>query len=359
MADRATQLVNFFETTSVGILPSGDDSMTLADSPGVSASLADEDTWFYLVIDPDNSGSREVITVKTSSGTSLSLIERDLENDYLGSPPDHQSGTTVRMAVLAQHITDQNDRVTTNISDLDSALTTFNTDSASAITTFNTNSASAISTFNTDSAQEITDFNTDSASAISTFNTNSSSAITTFNSDGATAISNINASSATSMVSNATDGTSIDVDIDNDYMVVYDATDSTSKKVYANQTNKELKGYKETDVALTSTSGVVAIDLNNGNTGSLTLTENVTDIDFTNVPVNGVGTFTLKITQDSTTAYTVAINAITVNGGGDVTAKTAGAGGYTMTATLDAEDLLFFLFFDESTPYLTASQEMS
>jgi hypothetical protein len=166
------------------------------------------------------------------------------------------------------------------------------------------------------------------------------------------------------MVDNATDGTSIDVDIDNDYMVVYDATDSTSKKVYANQTNKELKGYKETDVALTSTSGAITIDLNNGNTGSLTLTENVTDIDFINVPANGVGSFTLKITQDATTPYTVGITQVTISSTNTpdtthVTAKTAGAGGYTMTATLSAEDLLFFLFFDGSTPYLTASQEMS
>jgi hypothetical protein len=120
-----------------------------------------------------------------------------------------------------------------------------------------------------------------------------------------------------------------------------------------------LKDYAETDVALSSSSGVVAIDLANGNTGSLTLTENVTDIDFTNVPTNGVSTFTVKITQDAASAYTVAINAITVNGGGDVTAKTAGAAGYTMTATLSAEDLLFFMFFDAGTPYLTAQQEMS
>jgi len=120
-----------------------------------------------------------------------------------------------------------------------------------------------------------------------------------------------------------------------------------------------LKDYAETDVALSSSSGVVAIDLANGNTGSLTLTEAVTDIDFTNVPTNGVSSFTVKVTQDASSAYTVAINAITVNGGGDVTAKTAGAGGFTMTATLSAEDLLFFLFFDAGTPYLTATQEMS
>jgi len=30
-----------------------------------------------------------------------------------------------------------------------------------------------------------------------------------------------------------------------------------------------------------------------------------------------------------------------------------------MTATLGAEDLVFFMFFDASTPYLTAQQEMS
>jgi len=118
MADRATQVVNFYETTLSGLLASAGTSATVATSPGVNASLGDEDTWFYLVIDPDNSGNREVVVVKTSSGTSFSLIERDLENDYAGSPPDHQSGTTVRMAVLAQHIDDQNDRITAKESSL-------------------------------------------------------------------------------------------------------------------------------------------------------------------------------------------------------------------------------------------------
>jgi len=121
----------------------------------------------------------------------------------------------------------------------------------------------------------------------------------------------------------------------------------------------KFKDYAETDVAVSSSSGVVAIDLANGNTGSLTLTENVTDIDFTNVPTNGVSSFTLKITQDASSAYTVAINAITVNGGGDVTAKTAGGSGFTMSATLSGEDLVTFLFFDGSTPYLNALQDFS
>jgi hypothetical protein len=121
----------------------------------------------------------------------------------------------------------------------------------------------------------------------------------------------------------------------------------------------KLQNFYETDVAVSSSTGVVSIDLANGNTGALTLTENVTDIDFTNVPADGVATFTLKVTQDASTAYTVAINAITVNGGSDVTPKTVGGGGFTMSSTLSGEDILSFIFFDNSTPLLNALQDFS
>jgi len=119
-----------------------------------------------------------------------------------------------------------------------------------------------------------------------------------------------------------------------------------------------IKGYFETDQAVTSSSGVLAIDLDSGNTGTITLTENITDIDFTNVPTNGVSTFTLQITQD-TTDRTVAINAVTVNGGGDVTAKTAGGAGFTMSTGSGAIDLVTFLFVDAGTPLLNALQDFS
>jgi len=119
-----------------------------------------------------------------------------------------------------------------------------------------------------------------------------------------------------------------------------------------------LTDYAETDVAVTSSSGVVSIDLANGNTGSITLTENISDIDFTNVPTSGVSTFTLQITQD-TTDRTVAINAVTVNGGGDVTAKTAGGAGFTMSTGSGAIDLVTFLFVDAGTPLLNALQNFS
>jgi len=121
----------------------------------------------------------------------------------------------------------------------------------------------------------------------------------------------------------------------------------------------KLKNYYETDVALTSSSGVVAIDLSAGNVGALTLTENVTDIDFTNVPTDGSASFMLKITQDASSAYTVAINAITVNGGSDVTGLTAGGAGYTMSATLGGVDVLTIMFLDAGTPLLNALQDFS
>lgn len=211
MADRATQIVNFYESTLAASLigASGVATTTLSQAPTtdgsstISASSGDEDTWYYLVVDPDTSGTREVIVVKASSGTNITEIGRDVEGRYAAtSLPEHTAGTTVRMAALAEHIKDQNDRVATNISSLSSALSTFNTDTATALA----------------------DFETDNDAAIATFNSN-----------GASAISAINASAATAMVSNATDGTSITVDVAADYVLVYDATDSTAKKVYVSQ----------------------------------------------------------------------------------------------------------------------------
>ena len=120
-----------------------------------------------------------------------------------------------------------------------------------------------------------------------------------------------------------------------------------------------LQDYAEVDQAVTSSSGVLAIDLDSGNTGTITLTENITDIDFTNVPASGVSTFTLQITQDASSAYTVAINAVTVNGGSDVTALTAGGAGFTMSTGSGAIDLVTFLFVDAGTPLLNALQNFS
>ena len=121
--------------------------------------------------------------------------------------------------------------------------------------------------------------------------------------------------------------------------------------------NSTLKGavlqdYAEVDQDISS-SATLAIDLANGNTGSVTLGTNVTDIDFTNVPTSGVSTFTLIVTQDGTGSRTMAINAVTVNSGSHVTAKTPAAAGLTLTTTAAGIDILTFIFKDAGTPFLT------
>ena len=123
-------------------------------------------------------------------------------------------------------------------------------------------------------------------------------------------------------------------------------------------TGVQIKAYKETIQSLTSNSGAVAIDLSQGNAGTLTLTENVTVFNFTNVPTSGLGNFTLKITQHASSAKTVAISC-SVNGASAANAKTAGAGGFTMTTTASRDDILTFLFFDAATPQISAIQDLA
>ena len=197
MADRATQVFNFYESTIANSdFSAGATSFDVASTPTIdgtngitSATTGNADTWVYLVIDPDSTSNREIVVVKThtSGSTTFSDVERDYDGrqEAAGAAADtgvsHGIGTTVRMAVLAQHIQDQNDRVATNISDLDAALTQF---------------------------EDV---------------------------DGPAAIAAINASSATAMITNATDGTGIVVDVENDFALILDATDSTGKKVKVSQ----------------------------------------------------------------------------------------------------------------------------
>ena len=114
-----------------------------------------------------------------------------------------------------------------------------------------------------------------------------------------------------------------------------------------------LKDYSETEQAVSS-AAALAINLANGNTGTVTLAHNVTDIDFTNVPTNGTSSFTLKATQDGTGSRTMAINAITVNGGSNVTGLTPGNAGITLSTAAASIDIVTFLFFDAGTPLLNA-----
>ena len=122
---------------------------------------------------------------------------------------------------------------------------------------------------------------------------------------------------------------------------------------YTSGNGVEFQAYKETDVTVTSAT-TLAIDLANGNTGSVTLAHSVTDIDFTNVPSNGTSSFTLKVTQDGTGSRTLAINKVTVNGGSEAVALTSGNAGITLTTAANSVDLVTFLFFDAGNPLVQA-----
>lgn len=117
-----------------------------------------------------------------------------------------------------------------------------------------------------------------------------------------------------------------------------------------------LQDYAETKQAVTSSSGAVAIDLASGNVGTITLTENVTVFNFTNVP-STFATFQLFITQHASSAKTVAIST-TVNGGGAANALTSGNGGYTMTTATGKVDIVTFAFVGAATPHMTFLQDM-
>lgn len=129
MADRATKIVNFYESTLATLLASGSFSTTLTAAPTtdgttvINASSGDSSSHYYLVVDPDNSSNREVILVTQSTGTTLTTVERDLEGRHT-TEPDHQAGTTVRMAVVAEQIIDVNDRIDAVSTVANAAITT-------------------------------------------------------------------------------------------------------------------------------------------------------------------------------------------------------------------------------------------
>ncbi len=110
MADRETNLSNFFETTLNGILASGLTAMTLTAAP-TSNGTNNIAAPYFLVLDPDSTSNREVVLVTASSGVTVSAMTRDVENRHGGSEPTHVDGTTVRMAVVKEMFEDVHDRI--------------------------------------------------------------------------------------------------------------------------------------------------------------------------------------------------------------------------------------------------------
>ena len=114
----------------------------------------------------------------------------------------------------------------------------------------------------------------------------------------------------------------------------------------------------ETVQTLTSTSGVLTINMNNGKAGTITLTENITDIDFTNIPTSGQAEFTLHITQHASSAKTVSLKKVTINGGSEFLARTVDGSDYTMSVTLSTVDILVFTFVNGGAPFVESSKKI-
>jgi len=319
MTAQESNIVNAFETTLAAQLASGGTSMNLADDPGV-------DSPSYFVIDPDNDSNREVVLWSSGTDHSAATVTRDLDSKH-GTDPTHASGTKVRLAVVKQHFEDIHDRVN------DIALTGDVTGTLASAT------------------QDVA--TTIAAGAVDFAMINQGDLIT----QGETITSN---DSDTKIPTTAAVKNYVDAETATLTNKILGAVTLSGAVTGADQeiSAVSLKDYAETDVAVTSGT-TLAINLANGNTGSVTLAHSVTDIDFTNVPTNGTSSFTLKATQDGTGSRTMAINAITVNGGGNVTGLTAGAAGLTLSTGANDVDLVTFLFFDAGTPLINALLDFS
>ena len=374
MVARETNIVNAFETTLAAQLAQGGTSMQLAQDPGVDSPA-------YFVIDPDNDSNREVVLWNTGTNHASAPVTRDMDGDHgtaedASTAPTHASGTKVRLAVVKQHIQEAHDAIQqgfiledgdgTEVTiapavssgvytqrevkfvegggiDIDWTDTDNGTDADPYDLTF---------TVNVDTAQIAADAVTGAKiadDAIDSEHYVDGSIDTAHIADGQVTTAKI---AAASLVTESETITSND----NDTTI----PTSAAVKNYADSeaatvTNKTLKDYAETKQVLTSSSGAVAVDLANGNVGTLTLSENVTVFNFTNVPTT-FSTFQVYITQDSSDR-TVAIST-TVNGGGAANALTSGAGGYTMTTGSGKVDIVTFAFVGAATPHLTALQDM-
>ena len=109
--------------------------------------------------------------------------------------------------------------------------------------------------------------------------------------------------------------------------------------------------------SLSSSSSVLAINLANGNAGTITLTENITDIDFTNVPSTGFIEFQLIITQHASSAKTVGFDKITVNGGSETKGLSAEAKALIVSTAVDSLDIFIFKFNNASNPMISMEKK--
>ena len=409
MVARETNIVNAFETTLAAQLASGGTSMNLANDPGIDSPA-------YFVIDPDSDSNREVVLWTSGTNHAAATITRDIDSKH-GTDPTHASGTKVRLAVVKQHIDEAHDAIQQGfvLEDGDGTEVTINPAVASGVYTqrevkFVEGGGIDIDWTDTDNGTDGDPFdltftvNVDTAEIAADAITGAKIADDAVDSehlvDGSIDTAHIGNLQVTTgkLAADAVDGTKIADDAINSEHYVDGSIDTAhiaddqvtfaklaaadviteSETITSNDsdtkipttaavknyvdaeaatvTNKTLKDYAETKQVLTSSSGAVAVDLANGNVGTLTLSENVTVFNFTNVP-STFSTFQLYITQHASSNKTVAIST-TVNGGGAANALTSGAGGYTVTTGANKVDIITFAFVGAATPHLSMLQDM-
>lgn len=359
MALTETNIKNAFETSLAGQLAQGATTMNLTDDPGITSPA-------YFVVAPDSDSAREVIKW-TSGAYNNAAVTRDLDGTYgtaedAATAPTHASGTAVRLAVVKQHIEDAHDRINdiALTGDVTGTLASATQDIAVTIA----NNAVETAMINADAVDgtKIAD------DAINSEHYTDGSIDTAHIADDQVTFAKL---AAADVITQAETITSNDSDLKipttaavKNYVDAETAT-LTNKTLGAvtlsgavtggdQEINAvTLKDYAETDVVVTSGT-TLTIDLSAGNTGSVTLAHSVTDIDFTNVPTNGTSTFTLKATQDGAGSRTLAINKVTVNGGSEAVALTAGNAGITLSTAANSVDLVTFLFFDAGNPLVNA-----
>lgn len=205
MTAQETNLANFFETTLNGIVASGATSMTLTAAPtsdGTSQIAAP----YYLVIDPDNASNREVVEVTAASGTTVSAMTRDKEGRHT-TDPTHVDGTVVRVAVIKEMFEDVHDRI--------DAIPTF------PITLGTNTNGNYVGDVTAGNGLSKTSSASEGQTVDLVVNVGNGVQITS----DAVAID----------INGATDGTSINVDGENDLVLLYDSDATAVKKVKTSQ----------------------------------------------------------------------------------------------------------------------------
>lgn len=117
MADRETNILNFWETTLTEEMGPTDLTANVADLQGLTSPA-------YAIIEPDSASQREIIlfdgTWGASSMTTTTVNNRYLQGSGATSGLTHPNGAVVRLVPVAQVIQDLNDRIDADKSEFNS-----------------------------------------------------------------------------------------------------------------------------------------------------------------------------------------------------------------------------------------------